>query len=75
MNNFMGRTCDSYDFLCNNANLIAAAPELLEALAFCRSVIRSQGMFDASERMAVEKADAALARARGEGVGHNAPQL
>lgn len=46
-----------------NAKLIAAAPDLLEALSFCKSVIESQGMFDTSERMAFDKAQAAIEKA------------
>ncbi len=49
-----------------NARLIAAAPELLEALKFCLSVIEDQGVFDASEKMAVTKALAAIAKATGQ---------
>jgi hypothetical protein len=48
-----------------NALLATAAPELLEALQFCKSVIKSQGMFDRSEQMAFEKADAAIKKATG----------
>lgn len=57
-----------------NAILIAAAPEtarrlaeaearevvLREALSFCQSVIKSGGMHDLSERMAYDRAEAAL---------------
>jgi len=46
-----------------NAKLIAAAPELLEALIFCQSVIKTQGMFDLSERMAFDKAELAIKKA------------
>jgi hypothetical protein len=49
-----------------NAPLIAAAPELYEAARFAASVIRAQGLFDRSERMAVEKLEAAIAKAEGE---------
>lgn len=48
-----------------NAQLIAAAPELLEALMFCQSVIAKQGMFDLSERMAYDKATEAINKALG----------
>lgn len=48
-----------------NASLIAAAPELLAALEFCHSVIREGGLWDMSERMAVDKANAAIAKAKG----------
>lgn len=37
--------------------------QLLEALQFCQSVIKSQGMFDLSERMAYDKAEAAIQKA------------
>lgn len=47
-----------------NARLIAAAPELLETLEFCKSVIEKQGMFDQSERMAFDKATAVLNKAK-----------
>lgn len=43
-----------------NAKLISAAPDLLEALQFCKSVIESNGLFDMSERMAFEKATNAI---------------
>lgn len=46
-----------------NAKLIAAAPDLLSALIFCQSVIKSQGMFDRSEQMAYDKAEAAIKKA------------
>lgn len=45
------------------AKLVAAAPELLEALKFCQSVIKSQSMFDVSERMAFDKAQEAIKKA------------
>ena len=45
------------------AKIIAAAPDLLEALIFCRSVLESQGLFDRSEQIAFEKATAAIAKA------------
>lgn len=41
-----------------------AVKDLLEALEFCQSVIRSQGMFDLSERMADDKAMAAIEKAK-----------
>ena len=41
-------------------------PEMVEALKFSRSVHISQGFFDTSERMAVEKIDALLKRAKRE---------
>jgi hypothetical protein len=48
-----------------NAQLIAAAPELLEALKFCKSVIEANGMWELSEQMAVNHAVAAIAKATG----------
>jgi len=47
----------------NNCNLISAAPDMYEALRFCQSVIKSQGMFDLSERMAFDLAELALNKA------------
>lgn len=49
-----------------HADMIAAAPELLAALKFCLSVIEDQGVFDASEKIAVKKALAAIAKATGQ---------
>lgn len=46
-----------------NAKLIAAAPDLLEAVMFCRSVLESNGIFELSEKLAVEKAQAAIKKA------------
>jgi hypothetical protein len=46
-----------------NAKLIAAAPKLLEALRFCKSVIESQGIYDRSESLAVDKATEAIKEA------------
>ena len=46
-----------------NSKLISAAPELLKALQFCQSVIKTQGMFDRSEQIAYEKATAAIKKA------------
>ncbi len=46
-----------------NAKLIAAAPELLEALQFCKSVLEAQGLFDLSEQQAFDKAKAAISKA------------
>lgn len=48
-----------------NAQLIAAAPEVLEALKFSVSVHKSHGLYDLSERMAVQKAETAIAKAEG----------
>lgn len=46
--------------------LVAAAPDLLKAAELATSVLRSQGMYDQSERMAVERLEAAIAKARGQ---------
>ena len=46
-----------------NAKLIAAAPEMFEALIFCKSVIEQSGMFELSERLAFEQAEKALKKA------------
>lgn len=51
-----------------NAKLITAAPDLLQALIFCRSVIESQGLFDLSERLAFKTANEAIAKALGKEV-------
>jgi len=48
-----------------DAWLMAAAPDLLEALRFSVSVHRAQGLIDLSERMAVEKGEAAIRKAEG----------
>jgi hypothetical protein len=48
------------------SKLSESATQLLEALRFCRSVIQSQGLFDLSERMAFDKATAAIEEATGE---------
>jgi hypothetical protein len=47
----------------SNAKLIAAAPDLLEALMFAKSVIKKNGIFDVSDRMAFEKALKAIKKA------------
>lgn len=47
-----------------NAQLIACAPELLEALIFCKSVIESNGAFELSEKLAIEKAESVLIRVK-----------
>ena len=46
-----------------NAKLIAAAPELLEALIFCRNIIGELGMFDINEKIAFDKAQSAIDKA------------
>lgn len=52
-----------------NAEFIVRAANnfdtLLEALEFCRSVIEANGVMETSERMALDKADIAIAKARG----------
>ena len=40
--------------------LFLAAPKLLNVLKFCKSVIESNGVFEASERIAIEKAEKAI---------------
>jgi len=55
--------CQGADNGKSDAKLIAAAPEMHEALSFCLSVIKSNGIFDVSEKMAVKKAEAALKKA------------
>lgn len=45
------------------AGLIAAAPELLAALSFCRSVLQKNGVIETSERLAIKHADAAILKA------------
>lgn len=45
------------------ANLFAAAPELLEALKFCRSVMVANGIWELSEQIAYDKAAAAINKA------------
>lgn len=51
---------DHFDEACSNALLIAAAPALYEAARFAASVLKVYPM-EMSERMAIEKLDAALA--------------
>jgi hypothetical protein len=53
----------SYNEQKANAKLIAAAPELLEALMFCKNVIFYSGMFERSEQIAFEKAEQAIKKA------------
>lgn len=43
-----------------NAALIQSAPSLYHALSFCVSVMRSNGLFERSEQLAVENAEAIL---------------
>lgn len=43
-----------------NLRLIVAAPTLLKALGFCRSVIKANGPLELSERLAVRDADKAI---------------
>lgn len=45
------------------ARLIEAAPDMLAALKFCRSVMVANGIVELSEQMAIEKIDAAIAKA------------
>lgn len=57
-----------------NARLLAAAPELLEALEFCESIMEEDignlltgdAMADAGVYDAINKASAAIAKAKGE---------
>lgn len=56
---------DNYEECCANAQLISAAPELLKALKFCKSVIVSAGVFDRSEEIAIEMAEIAINKAEG----------
>jgi len=46
-----------------NGAIIESAPELLEALQFCLSVLRHGGLFELSERIAEGKAVAAISKA------------
>ena len=48
-----------------NGHLIAAAPDLLAALKFCRNVIDANLAMELSEKIGIEKADAAIAKAEG----------
>lgn len=43
--------------------IVEANPELLLALKFCVSVMKEQGLCDLSEKMAVEQAEQAIAKA------------
>jgi len=47
------------------ASAFGALPELIEACTFALSVIRSQGLFELSERIAVDKLEGALEKAKG----------
>lgn len=61
--------CQRLTSLCNlqaNAHLIAAAPDLYEALDACLGLILSQEMQDGFESQQGHMARAALAKARGE---------
>lgn len=49
----------------DNATLIAAAPELLEAVRFALSVLLANYPVEASEFLAIKKLDAAIASAEG----------
>lgn len=53
-----------------NARLIAAAPELLEVAEAFIGIMNSWGWSGDYEKQSVEKARAAIAKARGEGAGH-----
>ena len=53
------------DIMPADAKLMAAAPDLLDALRFSVSVHKAQGLYDLSEQMAVEQAEAAIAKATG----------
>ena len=48
-----------------NARLIAAAPELLEALCFCLSVMKVNHPCELSEFMAIDKAEVVIAQVEG----------
>ena len=48
-----------------NRLLIAAAPDLLEAAEFALSVIKHNGIFELSERMAVDRLETAISAAYG----------
>lgn len=58
-----GECITDHVYTIEDAKLIAAAPELLEALFFCKSVIESNGIFERSEYLAVEKAIEAICKA------------
>jgi len=55
--------CPNYGASCKLCPVHAAAPALLVALEFCRSVLAANPI-EMSERMAIEKADAAIASAK-----------
>ena len=64
----LGRTADviSRDEMLANARLIAAAPDLLDALRTLRhSVVADNGMHDGSGRTVAEFIDTAIAKAEG----------
>lgn len=56
---------DLKDALSLMEKLKAERDELLAALKFCRSVIHNSGMFERSEQIAVDQADAAIAKIEG----------
>jgi hypothetical protein len=49
-----------------NANLIAAAPELYEALEDALAEMRKRGIVNGGSDIVIAKGDAALAKARGQ---------
>lgn len=61
---YMDKSCG---FLVADAQLISAAPDLLDALnALLPALMSKSAMMDKNDWMAVEKANAAIAKARGE---------
>lgn len=46
-------------------DLLSAAPDLLAAAEFALSVLKEQGLYDMSEKMAARKLQLAIAKARG----------
>lgn len=49
----------------NLETIVDVAATLYEAIQFCKSVIKSNGVFEASERLAIEKAEKAIEKADG----------
>jgi hypothetical protein len=49
----------------SNTHLIAAAPDLLEALEFCASVLKEGGLFERSEQIAFDQATSSITKAKG----------